>query len=96
MSLPKFIVREDSNQEFHFELLRRTLKNISDDEIELFLYYDTEAALENVNDLIEKQPTQKLNRMDLEKKNLALRIKKSANYNLYKTAAKKFMGIKFG
>jgi hypothetical protein len=74
--------------------MRKTLKNISDDEIELFLYYDTEAALENVNDLIEK-PNQKLNRMDLEKKNLALRIKKSVNYNLYKSAAKKFMGINF-
>ena len=43
LSLPKYMVRQDnSNQEFLFELLRRTLRNISDDQIDMFLYYDTE------------------------------------------------------
>jgi hypothetical protein len=39
------MVRLDTNQDFHFELLRKTLKNVTDDEIDLFLYYDTESAL---------------------------------------------------
>jgi len=40
------MVRQDSgNQDFLFELLRRTLRNISDDQIDMFLYYDTESAL---------------------------------------------------
>jgi len=46
LSLPKYMVRQDSgNQDFLFELLRRTLRNISDDQIDMFLYYDTESAL---------------------------------------------------
>lgn len=53
LSLPKFMVRQDNNQDFHFQLLRKTLKNITDDEIDLFLYYDTDSALSIVADLIE-------------------------------------------
>jgi hypothetical protein len=34
--------------------MRKTLKNISEDDIEVFLYYDTEAALSIVTDLIDK------------------------------------------
>ena len=52
------MVRQDSNQEFHFELLRKTLKNITDDDLDLFLYYDTESALSIVTDLIDKQQMQ--------------------------------------
>jgi hypothetical protein len=55
LSLPKFMVRQDNSQDFYFELLRKTLKNISDDEIDLFLYYGTEAAISIVSDLIDKQ-----------------------------------------
>ena len=39
------MVRQDSVQDFYFELMRKTLKNISDDEIDMFLYYDTESAM---------------------------------------------------
>jgi hypothetical protein len=55
LSLPKFMVRQDSVQDFYFELMRKTLKNVTDDEIDLLLYYDTENALSIVQDLIEKQ-----------------------------------------
>ena len=85
------MVRLDTNQDFHFELLRKTLKNVTEDEIDLFLYYDTESALQIVNDFIEKrqgqQITTKLNKIDHEVKNLALRIQKSSNFKLYKSAA---------
>jgi len=54
LSLPKFMVRQDSVQDFYFELMRKTLKNITDDEIDLLLYYDTENALSIVQDLIDK------------------------------------------
>jgi len=53
LSLPKFMVRQDTLQDQHFEIMRKTLKNIHDDEIDLFLYYDTEAAISIVHDLIE-------------------------------------------
>jgi hypothetical protein len=88
LSLPKFLVREDSLQDHHFELMRSTLKNISDDDIDLFLYYDTEAAISIVTDLIDKQQAgiQKRNKIDNEVKNLAHRIKKSPSYKLYKSA----------
>jgi hypothetical protein len=86
------MVRQDNSQDFYFELLRKTLRNISDDEIDLFLYYGTEAAISIVADLIDKQnlqsqQVQKLNKIDKEVKNLATRIRKSANFNLYKNAA---------
>lgn len=90
------MVRQDNNQNFYFELLRKTLKNITDDEIDLFLYYDTDSALSIVTDLLDKQQVstnqaQKLNPIDNEVKNLAQRIKKSANFNLYKTAAQRYL-----
>ena len=50
------MVRHESNgefQNFQIELMRKTLKNISDDDIDIFLYYDTEAALQIVNDLVD-------------------------------------------
>jgi len=49
------MVRQDNSQDFYFELLRKTLRNISDDDIDLFLYYGTEAAISIVADLIDKQ-----------------------------------------
>lgn len=50
------MVRQDnSNQEFLFELLRRTHRNISDDQIDMFLYYDTDHAMQIANDLLEKR-----------------------------------------
>ena len=93
LSLPKFMVRQDSLEDFYFELMRKTLKNISEDEIEVFLFYDTEAALSIVTDLIDKntqvQAQQKVNKIDKEIKNLAVRIKKSQHYTLYKSAVQK-------
>jgi len=97
LSLPKYMVRQDSgNQDFLFELLRRTLRNISDDQIDMFLYYDTESALQIVHDLIDRrkmqgQVAQKLNRIDNEVKNLATRITRSPNYNIYKKAQSKLV-----
>jgi hypothetical protein len=88
------MVRLDTNQDFHFELLRRTLKNVSEDQIDLFLYYDTEAALQIVSDFLENRSVgQRLNKMDNEVKNLAVKIQKSQNFNLYKSAAMKYMGM---
>lgn len=52
--MPKFIIKQDNMQDFYFELMRKTLKNITDDEIEMLLFYDTEAALSIVSDLIDK------------------------------------------
>lgn len=53
LSLPKFMVRQDTHSDKYFELMRKTLKNITDDEIDLFLYYDTESAISIVKDLTE-------------------------------------------
>lgn len=92
LSLTKFVVKQGSLQDqYVFELMRRTLKNISEDEIDLFLYYDTEAAISIVQDLIEKQQVgiSQLSKIDNEVKNLANRIKKSPNFNLYKNALKR-------
>ena len=86
------MVRQDSSEDFYFELMRRTLKNITDDDIDVFLYYDTESALSIVSDLIDKQQISaktKPNKIDNESKNFAHRIKKSSNFNLYKNAVKK-------
>ena len=40
------MVRDDTgDQKFLLDLMKRTLKNISNDQIDMFIYYDTESAL---------------------------------------------------
>lgn len=75
------------------EIMRRTQKAIKDTDIEMFMYYNPDVALQIVNDLVE-EPNKNLNSMgsgasisntiDKETKNLALRIKKSPSYKYYK------------
>ena len=56
LSLPKLMIRQDfPTSDYHFDLLRRTLKQVSEDDIETFLYYDTMAALQIVSDLVDKR-----------------------------------------
>mmetsp|Transcript_41325 Transcript_41325/g.62958 ORF Transcript_41325/g.62958 Transcript_41325/m.62958 type:complete len:92 (+) Transcript_41325:1642-1917(+) len=82
--------QEFTSSDYHFDLLRRTLKHISDDEIDKFLYYDTDAALQIVSDLVDKRAVgQSVNKIDNELRSLGLRIKKSSNYNLYYNAARR-------
>mmetsp|Transcript_3440 Transcript_3440/g.5844 ORF Transcript_3440/g.5844 Transcript_3440/m.5844 type:complete len:157 (-) Transcript_3440:12-482(-) len=93
LSLPKFMVRQDLvNSDYHFDLLRKTLRNVSDEDLDTLVYYDTEQALQIVNDLVDNKQAVahagKLNKIDNELRSLALRIKKSPNYNLYSKAAR--------
>jgi hypothetical protein len=48
-------INEGASQDYLFDILRRTLRNITEDEIDVFLYYDTETALQFVDDLIDKK-----------------------------------------
>ena len=79
------------------EIMRRTLKNVTDDDIDMLLYYDTESALQIVNDLIDRPQQQgevvttRMNKIDKEVHALAVRIKRSANYVLYHKAVSKYM-----
>ena len=65
----------------------------------MFLYYDTEQAMQIVNDLLEQRKlggqmaTGGHNKMDNEMKNMATRITKSQHYNQYKTARMKTVKI---
>jgi len=65
-----------ASQDYLFDILRRTLRNITEDEIDVFLYYDTETALQFVDDLIDKKIKQgqvfsKNNKIDNEVRNFA-------------------------
>lgn len=69
--------------------MKKTQKNIKDSDIEIFIYYNPEVALQIVNDLVD-EPNINLsgnsmsNAIDKETKTLALRIKKSPNFKFYK------------
>ena len=69
-------INEGASQDYLFDILRRTLRNITEDEIDVFLYYDTETALQFVDDLIDKKIKQgqvfsKNNKIDNEVRNFA-------------------------
>jgi len=63
------------------ELLRNALNHVSADDIEEFLFYETEVAVQIVNDLVDSDVQRsKLNKIDREMKNLAQKIKTCANW----------------
>ena len=70
-------------------IMRNTQKNIKESDIELFLYYNPDVAIQIVNDLID-EPNQSLaggsinNAIDRETKHLAMRIKKCPTFKIYK------------
>ena len=78
--------------------MRRTQKNIKDADIEMFMHFNPEVALQIVNDLVD-EPNLNLNNgngvagasisnvIDKETKTLALRIKKSPSFKFYKQHA---------
>ena len=62
-------------------VLKTTFKQISDEEIDLFLYHESDDACAYVADLVDDiQPGTKLKPVDNENRRLALKIKKSPNY----------------
>jgi hypothetical protein len=74
------------------DILRKAQKGIRDEDIETFLFLNLDVAIQIVNDLID-EPNSNLNAynigsinntIDKETKNLAVRIKKSPNYKVYK------------
>ena len=69
--------------EHSLDLLRRAFKHITKDEIEVFLFYETDLAVQIVTDLLDTNPTkkpQRLNPIDRELKNLATKIKACPNW----------------
>ena len=59
------------------------MKNISQDEVEVFLFYETEMSLQMVRDLIEPQGGNKIDGVDRETRNLAKKIKNCPHYRIY-------------
>lgn len=110
LTFSKELIRGDGNNgnghsgngaaafEEEIEVLRKTLRNIKDTDIEVFLHYNTEVAVQIVNDLVDepgssavgshptKSPSssQLSNAIDRETKSLATRIKKCPHYKTYK------------
>jgi hypothetical protein len=93
LTYSKDLIRNDKGKagyEQELELLRRTLKNIRDEDIEVFLHYNTEVAVQIVNDLID-EPAHQSHRssslstaIDKETRGLAQRVKKCPHYKSYK------------
>ena len=58
LTFSKELIQNDrvkgSNFEGELEILRRTCKNIRDEDIEVFLHYNTEVAIQFVNDLLDE------------------------------------------
>ena len=55
LSFHRFAIKDESHGESVLEVMGDCLKNISDEDIDMMLYYDTEAALQIVNDLADTQ-----------------------------------------
>ena len=53
LSFGKQLARQGDASEQSLDVLRRALKNISQDDVEVFLFYETEMSLQIVRDLIE-------------------------------------------
>ena len=45
LSLPRFAIKDDTHTEHLFEIMAQCLKAITDEDIDMLLYYDTETAL---------------------------------------------------
>ena len=90
--MPKFIIKEQ-NQAPMLEVMRKTQKNLSEDQLDVFLYYDTETALQIVHDVVDEAGGRQ-NPIDREVKDLGLRIKRNKHYAAYKAAANKYMSFK--
>ena len=60
------------------------MKNTSNEEIEIFLFYAPEKAMQIVKELIgQKQEIKNLSVSDKEMRNLAVKIRESSHYKLY-------------
>ena len=68
-----------NDSESSLELLRRTLKNIRDEDIEIFLHYSPEIAVQIVNDLIEEPSA--INQAGLGPGGSAQRFQSNSNNN---------------
>ena len=76
---------DDGELEENMKIVHRTLKNIRDVDVELFLHFCHDNALQIVSDLLDDvKPSQKMNAIDRETKNFAARIKKSPHFKFYK------------
>ena len=69
------------------------MRNVSDDQIDMFLFYETDQAIQIVHDLIDQRKTNiassNFDKIDNEMRNMATRITKSHHYAHYKTAINK-------
>lgn len=99
LAFSKELIRTPQDPEASLALLRKTLKNIKDEEIEVFLHYSPEVAVQIVNDLIDEPSNSagpgsaqrfdsgggKLSTaIDREMRTLAQRVKKCPHYKSYK------------
>ena len=85
----------DGADEQSLDLLRKALKHVSKADLEVFLFYETELAVQIVTDLIENNAVAagqtsaqeskpvRLNAIDREMRMLAQRLKGCPNYRLY-------------
>ena len=67
------------------ELMRRAFKNISEPDLEAFLYHNTDVAVQIVTDLLEVAGPGQINSIDKETKQFALKLRKHALYKPYKS-----------
>lgn len=75
------------------EVMHKALKNLSEDQIDVFLYYDTDIALQIVRDFVDEAGGRQ-NPSDREVKELGLRIKRNKHYAAYNAAASKYSNFK--
>ena len=75
-------------EEENLAIIRKTLKNIKDSEVELFLHFNPDIAVQIVSDLVEdtRAVGRNLSAVDKETKHFAQRIKNCPNYKMYKAA----------
>ena len=83
LSFSKQLAKQGDASEQSLDTLRRALKSISQDDVEVFLFYETERSLQIVRDLIEPQGGSKIDGVDKETRNFAMKIKNCPHYRLY-------------
>ena len=69
----------DGAEDHQIDILKKALSNVSQGDIEVFLFYETKMAVQIVNIL--KKDT--FSPIDKETRSLALKIKNCPNYKLY-------------
>ena len=83
LSLSKLLAKEGDASEQSLDILRKALQNISHSDIEVFIFYETEMALQIVRDLYEPAAGRKLDGVDRETHNFAVKIRNCPHYRIY-------------